>query len=160
VTNFTTFKKLSLDSCGFVDVRRPLWRDCWCWALPAQCFSGPSPAGLMTVFYSLSMRLPHLEGQVPLLFPESQSQVQVTLLPTVSRPVRLGVVPLLERVTRCYSSLSVNYFFYFFSHKAPSRRGRHREHCLLFSYCCKHDLLPSEACSAVAFLVVGKQRPL
>jgi hypothetical protein len=33
-------------------------------------------------------------------------QVQVILRPTVSRPVRLGVVPLLEPVTRCYTSLS------------------------------------------------------
>jgi hypothetical protein len=46
------------------------------------------------------------------------------LLPTVSRPVHLGVVPLLERVTRCYISLSDNYFF-IFSCRAPSlMRGR------------------------------------
>jgi hypothetical protein len=41
-------------------------------------------------------------------------QVEVILPPTLSRPVCLGVVPLLERVTRCYISLSDNYFFYFF----------------------------------------------
>jgi hypothetical protein len=40
------------DSCGFVDVRRSLWRadgsvicNC-CWPSPAQSFSGPSPVGL------------------------------------------------------------------------------------------------------------------
>jgi hypothetical protein len=33
--------------------------------------------------------------------------------PTVNRPVRLGVVILLERVTRCYISLSDNYFNFF-----------------------------------------------
>jgi hypothetical protein len=38
------------DSCWFVDVWRPLWRQDWsvvyncCWSSPAQSFSGPSPA--------------------------------------------------------------------------------------------------------------------
>jgi hypothetical protein len=43
------------NSCGFVDFGRPLWREdgsvvynC-CWPLPAQSFSGPSPAGLMNI---------------------------------------------------------------------------------------------------------------
>jgi hypothetical protein len=40
-------------------------------------------------------------------------EVEVTLRPTVSRPVRLGVLPLLEQVTRCYIYLSDNYFFIF-----------------------------------------------
>jgi hypothetical protein len=46
-------------SCGFADVGRPLWREdgsvfynC-CWASPAQSFSGPSPAGFITIFYCL-----------------------------------------------------------------------------------------------------------
>jgi hypothetical protein len=45
-------------SCGFVDVGRSLWREdesvvynC-SWA-PAQSFSGPSPMGLVTIFYCL-----------------------------------------------------------------------------------------------------------
>jgi hypothetical protein len=42
--------------------------------------------------------------------------VGVTLRPTVSRSVRLGV---LEQVTRCYIYLSDNYFLYF-SRRAPS----------------------------------------
>jgi hypothetical protein len=33
-------------------------------------------------------------------------EVEVTLRPTVSRPVRLGVLPLLEHVTRCYIYLT------------------------------------------------------
>jgi hypothetical protein len=48
---------LLLDSWGFVDVGRSLWReegsvvyDC-CWTSPAQSFLGPSPAGLITTFY-------------------------------------------------------------------------------------------------------------
>jgi hypothetical protein len=57
-----TFLFLS-DSCGFVDVGRPLWREdgsavhnC-CWPPPAQWFSGPSPAGLM-IFYCLRFETP------------------------------------------------------------------------------------------------------
>jgi hypothetical protein len=50
----------------------------------------------------------------PLVF-----EVEVTLWPTVSRPVRLGVLPLLEQVTRCYIYLSDNYFLYF-TCRAPS----------------------------------------
>jgi hypothetical protein len=47
------------DSCGFVDVGLWLWREdgsavynC-CWPSPAQSFSGPSPLGLVTIFYCL-----------------------------------------------------------------------------------------------------------
>jgi hypothetical protein len=43
-----------------------------------------------------------------------QVQVQVILRPTVSRPVLPGVMSLLERVTRCYISLSDNYLVLFF----------------------------------------------
>jgi hypothetical protein len=46
-------------------------------------------------------------------------EVEVTLWPMVSWPVRLGVLPLLEQVTRCYIYLSDNYFLYF-SCGAPS----------------------------------------
>jgi hypothetical protein len=52
------------DSCGFVDVGRPLWREggsviynC-CWPLLSQSFSGPSPVGLVTIFYSLWVGTP------------------------------------------------------------------------------------------------------
>jgi hypothetical protein len=47
------------------------------------------------------------------------SEVEVTLRPMVGRAVRLGVLPLLEQVTRCYIYLSDNYFLYF-SCRAPS----------------------------------------
>jgi hypothetical protein len=46
-------------------------------------------------------------------------EVEVTLRPTVSRPIRFGILPLLEQVTRCYIYLSDNYFLYFL-YKAPS----------------------------------------
>jgi hypothetical protein len=45
--------------CGFVDLGRPLWREdgsvvynC-CWPSAAQSFSGPSPVGLVAIFYCL-----------------------------------------------------------------------------------------------------------
>jgi hypothetical protein len=49
----------------------------------------------------------------------TESRSPVTLRPSVSRAVRLGVLPLLEQVTRCYIYLSDNYFLYF-SCRAPS----------------------------------------
>jgi hypothetical protein len=49
-------------------------------------------------------------------------EVEVTLRPTISRPVRHGVLPLLEYVTRCYIYLSDNFFLYF-SCRAPSLTG-------------------------------------
>jgi hypothetical protein len=55
----TTRSWLLSDSCGFVDLGRPLWREdgsvvCNCyWPSPAQSFSGPSPVGLVAIFYCL-----------------------------------------------------------------------------------------------------------
>jgi hypothetical protein len=49
------------DSCGVADVERPLWREDTsviynrCWPLPAQSVSGPSPLGLMTIFWCLRL---------------------------------------------------------------------------------------------------------
>jgi hypothetical protein len=50
---------LLFDSYGLVFVGRPLWRGnasvfcIWCWPLPVQSFSGPSPLRLATIFYCL-----------------------------------------------------------------------------------------------------------
>jgi hypothetical protein len=51
-------------SCEFVDLGRPLWREdgpvvynCCC-PSPTQSFSGPSPVGLMIVFYCLRFETP------------------------------------------------------------------------------------------------------
>jgi hypothetical protein len=56
-------------------------------------------------------------------------QVQVILRPTVSRPVHLGVGPLLGKMTKFYTSLSNNCFF-FSSCRAPSlTRGRSNLQC-------------------------------
>jgi hypothetical protein len=55
----TTRSWLLSDSCGFVDLGRSLWREdgsavCNCyWPSPAQSFSGPSPVGLVAIFYCL-----------------------------------------------------------------------------------------------------------
>jgi hypothetical protein len=55
----TTRYLLLSDSCGFVDLGRPLWREdgsvvynC-SWSTPAQSFSNPSPVGLVAIFYCL-----------------------------------------------------------------------------------------------------------
>jgi hypothetical protein len=55
----TTRSLLLSDSCGFVDLELPVWREdgsvlynC-CWSSPAQSFSGPSPVGLVAIFYCL-----------------------------------------------------------------------------------------------------------
>jgi hypothetical protein len=55
----TTRFLLRWDSCGFVDVGRSLWREdesviynC-CWYSPAQSFPGPSPVGIVIIFYCL-----------------------------------------------------------------------------------------------------------
>jgi hypothetical protein len=59
----TRFLFLS-DSCRFADVVCPLWREVGsvvynhCWSLPAQSLSGPSPAGLIAVFYCPRFEIP------------------------------------------------------------------------------------------------------
>jgi hypothetical protein len=72
---------LVLDSFGFVDVGRPLCREdssvvynC-CWASPAQSFSGPSPAGLMTVLYYLRFETPITWRIRSLLFMSPRNRV-------------------------------------------------------------------------------------
>jgi hypothetical protein len=59
IWGLTTRSLLLSDSCGFVDLGRPLWREggsvvCNCyWSSPAQSFSGPIPVGLVAMFYCL-----------------------------------------------------------------------------------------------------------
>jgi hypothetical protein len=67
-----TRDKFSLDSCGFVILWRPLWREdgsviyCCCLTSPAQSLSGPSPSGFKTILYCPKFWDSHnLEGQVP-----------------------------------------------------------------------------------------------
>jgi hypothetical protein len=50
-------------SCRFVDVGRSIWQEdgsiiynC-CWPSPAQSFSGPSPVGLVAIFYCLRFEI-------------------------------------------------------------------------------------------------------
>jgi hypothetical protein len=64
--------KFPLDSCGFVILWRPLWREHWSvlylyncfWALPEQSLLGRSPAELTAIFYCLIWDSPNREGQV------------------------------------------------------------------------------------------------
>jgi hypothetical protein len=71
----TRFLLLS-DSCVFVDVGRSLWREngsavySCCWTSPAQSFLGPSPAGFVTIFYSLRFETPTTwRARSPYLYP-------------------------------------------------------------------------------------------
>jgi hypothetical protein len=56
--------EISSDNWRFVILGRPLWREdgsviySFCWATPAQHFSGPCPAGLITTFYCLNLGTP------------------------------------------------------------------------------------------------------
>jgi hypothetical protein len=90
VTTLSFSLKFSLDSCGFVILRRPLWREVWsviyccCLASPAQSLSGLSPAGLKTIFDCPNFwDSPNLEGQVPkdrvaLLYPRTLGSLSIT----------------------------------------------------------------------------------
>jgi hypothetical protein len=99
-------------SYGFVAMGRPLWREDgsvvyeFCWTSPAQSFSGPSPAGHMTIFYCLRFETPQPRGPGPHIYvPQEQGgsiippgdvkikiEVKVTLWLAVYRQsVRLGV---------------------------------------------------------------------
>jgi hypothetical protein len=52
------------NNCGFVDMGSSLWRENgsavynFSWFSPAQSFLGPSPAGLVTIFYCLRFETP------------------------------------------------------------------------------------------------------
>jgi hypothetical protein len=131
----TRFLLLS-GTCGFVDVDRSLWREnrsavynC-CWSSPGQSISGPSPWGLVTIFYCLRIETPPTwRARSPYLYspgtgwpsytlrhwevfePASTRgnlslwiilvKVKVTLRLTVSQSVSLGVEPHLGLMTRC-----------------------------------------------------------
>jgi hypothetical protein len=104
----TRFLLLS-DSCGFVDLRHPLWREngsvvynC-SWPSPAQSFSGPSPIGLVVIFYSLRSETSlfiasydsqgHGGGIRPRLHTAWPDILRLRLMlrPTVSQSVCLGI---------------------------------------------------------------------
>jgi hypothetical protein len=59
----TTFLLLS-HTCGFIDMGRSLSREdgsvvySLCWPSPAQWFTGPRPAELLTIFYCLRLETP------------------------------------------------------------------------------------------------------
>jgi hypothetical protein len=97
----TRFLLLS-DSCGFVDVGRPLWREdgsvvynCR-WPSSAQSFSGPSPAGLITIFYCLRFETPPTwSTRSPYLYPPGTGWPSYTpthCVPFSSPPTARGSV--------------------------------------------------------------------
>jgi hypothetical protein len=90
----TKFLLLS-DSCGFVDVGRSVWRENgfavynYCWSSPAQSFSGPSPGGLVTIFYCLRFDTPPTWRPGPKS--KSKSKSKLCYDRRFSRPVCLGI---------------------------------------------------------------------
>jgi hypothetical protein len=79
------------DSCGFVDVGRPLWREdgpvaynC-CWTSPARLISSPNPAGLMTISYCLRFEnSPTWKARSPYLYPPETGWPSYSPQPWVS----------------------------------------------------------------------------
>jgi hypothetical protein len=71
----TNCLKLSLDSCGVVDVRRPLWQEIW-FVLPAQSLSATSLARLMNKYHCIIFGIPppphNWRPRVLSLFPQEQ----------------------------------------------------------------------------------------
>jgi hypothetical protein len=96
----TRFLLLS-GSCGFVDVGRPLWRQdgsvvykC-CWPSPAQSFSGPNTAGLITIWVFCCLRLepPQIWRPGPRIYiPQEQGSpvAPPTIWFTFFRPLQLN----------------------------------------------------------------------
>jgi hypothetical protein len=76
--------------------QHPLWRDdgsvvySCCWSSPAQSFSGPSPAGLMTTFYCLRFETPPTWwARVPKLYPR---HLVLFSSPPTTRRATVGVL--------------------------------------------------------------------
>jgi hypothetical protein len=72
----TVSLNFSLDSCGFVILQCPLWREdvsvisCCCWSSPAKTRSGLSHTGLKTIFYCLNLETaPTWWARSPYLYP-------------------------------------------------------------------------------------------
>jgi hypothetical protein len=100
----TRFLLLS-DSCGFVDVGRPLWLEdgsviynC-CWPSSAQSFLGPSLMGLTTIFCCLRFETPPTwRARSPFLYPPGTGWPSYT-------PRHL--VPFLSPTTTCRATVEV-----------------------------------------------------
>jgi hypothetical protein len=70
-----------------------------CWSSPAQSFSGPSPSGLMTIFYCLRLELPQPGGSGPRIC-ISQEQSGPVIPPGTWFPFR-RVLRLVGRLCLC-----------------------------------------------------------
>jgi hypothetical protein len=72
------------DYCGFVNVGRSLWREdeslvySCNWKSPAQSFSGPSPAGFITIYCLKFETPPTWRARFPYLFPTETGSASYT----------------------------------------------------------------------------------
>jgi hypothetical protein len=116
------------DSCGFVHVGRSLWREDGsvvynsCWLSPVQSFSGPSPVGLVVIFYclrfetSLFVASYDSQGHGGYIRPRlhagwTKLSLSLMLRTTVSRPVCIEIkqpliTPCTDRVENTVSNSS------------------------------------------------------
>jgi hypothetical protein len=103
--------------CGFIYVSRSLWREDesvvynFCWPSPAQSFSGPSPVGLVTIFYclrfetSLFIASDYSQGYGGGIRPWPHTGIDEwsqSHIATDGQSVCLGVEPRLGLLTRCF----------------------------------------------------------
>jgi hypothetical protein len=134
------------DSCGFVGVGRSLWREngsavynC-CWASPAQSFLGPSPAGLVAIFYCLRFETPPTWRAGPCIYiPQKQGgtlhpQAQGSLF--VASDDSQGYVGGIR--TRLHAGLSnvmskthPQFLFFITTLRGPNRKRRFEQQLLL-----------------------------
>jgi hypothetical protein len=104
----TRFLLLS-HNCWFVEVGRPLWREDrsvaynWYWPSPKQSFSGPSPAGQVTMFYCLRFEIPPTwRARSPYLYTPGIGWPSYTprhRVPFSSPPTREAMVEIFEPVS-------------------------------------------------------------
>jgi hypothetical protein len=86
---FITVRQLRVCWCGALS----LWRENWsavynyCWSSPEHSFSGASPAGLITIFYSLRFETPPIRSPGPRNFIPKEQGGPV-ILPGTGLPFR------------------------------------------------------------------------
>jgi hypothetical protein len=86
--------------------------NCW-WSSPAQIFSGPSPAGLMTIFYSLRFETPRKwRARSPFLYPPGIGLPRYTPRHWVLFPSQSYVWGIRHRLETIFHDIALYEYFY------------------------------------------------